>query len=148
MPSHKQSISLPYSPEQMFELVSDIKRYPEFVRWISALRVRDQKTDGDVHSCVGEAVIAFKGFTQTFATKVLADSKSSSVAVSLVRGPLKRLENQWRFEPDGDTGCKVHFNVDYDFSNFILRALARANHDTAVDRIMGTFLAEAKRRYG
>lgn len=147
MPSYSKSISLPYKPEQMFELVSGIERYPEFVRWVSALRVLDPKIEGSVKTCVGEAIVAFKGVTQTFATHVRSDAAASSVNVSLARGPLKRLENSWRFEPEGEAGCRVHFDVDYDFSNFILRALARSNHDRAVDLIMGTFLAEAKRRY-
>ena len=147
MPTFNKTLSLPYRPEQMFDLVSDIKRYPEFVRWVSALRVLHPSTEGNVHTCTGEAVVAFKGFSQTFATSVRSDKGPLTVDVSLVRGPLKHLENKWRFEAEGEAGCKVHFAVDYDFSNFILRALAKANHDIAVDRIMGTFLAEAKRRY-
>ena len=148
MPTYNKTMSLPYKPEQMFELVSEVERYPEFVRWVSALRVLNPQTEGSVQTCIGEAVVAFKGFTQTFATNVRADTQACTVDVSLVRGPLKHLKNKWTFEPDGEAGCKVHFDVDYDFNNFILRALARANHDLAVDRIMQTFLAEAQRRYG
>lgn len=132
----------------MFELVSGIERYPEFVKWISALRVSNDRVDSGVRHCVGEAVVAFKGFTQNFSTAMVADPNNGSVDVTLVRGPLKRLDNRWRFEPHKDGGTTVHFFVDYDFSNIVLRALARANHDLAIDRIMDTFIREAKRRYG
>lgn len=148
MPRHKQSMILPYTPEEMFELVSDIERYPNFVKWITALRKSDIREDGDIQSCIGEAVVAFKGFTQSFATRVVADAGAKRVDVSLVRGPLKRLENTWRFEAVEAGQTRVDFSVDYDFSNFVLRTLAAANHDIAIDRIIATFLAEAKRRYG
>ena len=148
MPQHKQSMILPYKPEEVFELVSDIESYPSFVKWITALRKSDVRQDGDKHACIGEAVVAFKGFTQSFSTRVVSDASAKRVDVSLVRGPLKYLDNAWRFEPVEDGKTKVHFSVDYDFSNFVLRALAAANHDIAIDRIISTFLAEAKRRYG
>lgn len=148
MPRHKQDMLLPYRPDQMYELVSDIERYPEFVKWITALRVVDPHDQDGTHHCTGEALVAFKGFTQTFATNVAANPLARTVDVRLARGPLKRLENSWRFEAENETQTRVFFAVDYEFSNFVLRALARANHELAIDRIMGTFLAEAKRRYG
>lgn len=131
----------------MFDLVSDIERYPEFVKWISALRVTNPHFEGEVRHCIGEAVVAFKGFTQSFSTAVIADPIGKRVDVTLVRGPLRKLQNRWTFEPHAEGGTLVSFYVDYDFSNIVLRALARANHDLAIDRIMGTFLREAKRRY-
>lgn len=131
----------------MYELVAGIERYPEFVKWISALRVSNAQVVDGVQHCVGEAVVAFKGFTQSFSTAVTADPNKGSVDVTLVRGPLRKLDNRWRFVPHADGGTVVHFFVDYDFSNIVLRALARANHDLAINRIMETFMREAKRRY-
>jgi len=148
MPSYKQEMVLPYKPEQMFDLVSDIKRYPEFVRWVTALRVLDPREEQGTKHCTGEAVVAFKGFTQVFATSVASNPSERTVQVGLIKGPLKHLDNQWRFVPEGDSQTRVLFSVEYDFSNFVLRALAKANHQYAVEKIMGTFLAEAKRRYG
>ena len=146
MPVYKQTMQ-PYAPEQMFELVSDIKRYPEFIRWIKALRVQDPRQIDGVHHCTGEAIVAFKGFTHTFATDVIANQEEGAVSVSLAKGPLKRLENQWIFRAQ-DGGTQVSVTVEYEFSNFILQALARANHDYAVERVMTVFLDEASRRYG
>lgn len=147
MLSHKQDMVLPYAADDMYELVSGIERYPEFVRWIKALRVRDETLEAELRSCVGEAVVAFKGFTQTFATSVKADPVKRRVDVGLVRGPLKHLDNVWRFVPLEDGRTRIEFFVEYEFSNFILRALAKSNHQYAIDKIMQTFLDEAKRRY-
>jgi len=148
MRKHTQEIVLPYTVEQMFDLVSDIKRYPEFVRWITALRVSNPRTVAEVNHCVGEAVVAFKGFSHTFATRVAADRANNTIEVSLERGPFKHLVNTWRFAKEGENITRVFFSIEYEFSNFILQGLARANHDYAIKQIMGTFLEEAKQRYG
>jgi len=147
MRSHTKEVVLPFTPEQMFELVSDIKRYPEFVKWITALRVSAPRDEGSVHHCIGEAVVAFKGFTNNFATRVRADRDAKSVAVELERGPFKHLINRWSFAGEGVQGTRIVFYIEYEFSNFILQALANANHDYAVEQIMKTFIDEAKRRY-
>ena len=147
MRRHTQELVLPYTIDQVFDLVADIKRYPDFVKWITALRVSQVHEEGPVHQCIGEAVIAFKGFTQTFATKVIADSAQKLVTVDLERGPFRHLVNTWRFIPEEEQGTRVLFHIEYEFSNFVLRSLARANHDYAIKQIMDTFLTEAKRRY-
>lgn len=148
MPKHHQSLNVPYAPEQLFELVSDIVRYPEFVKWIKALRVSNPQVNGDLHTCIGEAVVGFKGFTESFSTSVAANSEDKTVVVKLVRGPFRKLENNWRFSSNYEGGSVIDFTIEYEFSNLILRALASANKDIAIDRIMGAFLDEAKRRYG
>lgn len=132
----------------MFELVSDIQRYPEFVKWLTALRVQDRRTENGVHQCVGEAVIAFKGFTHKFATNVTASPKEGYVKVDLLRGPFRHLINNWHFTQEGIDSTRINFHIEYEFSNFLLQTLARANHAYAIEKIMETFLSEAKRRYG
>jgi coenzyme Q-binding protein COQ10 len=148
MQTHTEELTVPYRPEQMFDLVSDIQRYPEFVRWITALRISKAHEEDGVKTCIGEAVVAFKGFTNNFATHVKANSIENHVEVGLVRGPFKHLLNTWHFSPQGETATRINFYIEYEFSNFILRALARANHEYAIKRIMQTFLDEAKMRYG
>ena len=148
MPTHRQKLNVPYTPEQLFELVSDIARYPEFIKWIKALRVSGQKTDGPRSTCIGEAVVGFKGFTESFSTRVEADADQRTVAVKLVRGPFRKLDNHWAFSANEQGGAIIEFTIDYEFSNLILRTLASANKDTAINRIMSAFLDEAKRRYG
>ena len=148
MQKHTEELILPYRPDQMFDLVSDIQRYPEFVRWITALRISKAHEENGIRHCIGEAVVAFKGFTNTFATRVKAAPLEKRVEVSLVRGPFKHLLNTWDFVSHGEAGTRINFYIEYEFSNFILRALARANHEYAIKQIMQTFIDEAKKRYG
>jgi len=148
VPKHRQTLKVPYTPEQLFALVSDIARYPEFIKWIKALRVSQPNTEGPLHTCVGEAVVGFKGFTESFSTSVEAHSEQHTVVVNLVRGPFRKPDNYWQFSSHADGCATIDFTIDYEFSNFVLRALANANRDVAIDRIMSAFLDEAKRRYG
>lgn len=130
----------------MFELVSDIERYPDFIRWIRSMRVSGRRQDGAASHCVGEAAVGFRGFSERFATTVDADGDAKRVRANLVRGPFKRLENVWTFQPQS-TGTRIEFEIDYEFSNLILRMLARNNFQLAVDKIMSAFINEADRRY-
>ena len=111
------------------------------------MRVRDDRKDGAVRHCLGEARIGFRGFAETFATTVAADADNLTVQADLLRGPFRRLHNFWTFVPLPDGRTQIDFHIDYEFSNLVLRLLAKANFALAVDRIMGAFLAEADRRY-
>lgn len=147
MPVYETSITVPHAPANMFELVSDIERYPSFIRWIRSMRVSQDRHNGPVRHCLGEARVGFRGFAEDFATTVAADSHNLTVQADLVRGPFRRLHNFWTFVPLDDGRTRIDFHIDYEFSNLVLRLLAKANFGLAVDRIMGAFLAEADRRY-
>jgi len=146
MPRHTTSINVPHHAENMFDLVSDIARYPDFIRWIRSMRVSAERDEGHVHHCLGEASVGFKGFSERFATTVEADSSERTVRADLVRGPFRHLRNTWSFVPT-EQGTRIDFHIDYEFSNFVLRMLARNNFQLAVDKIMGAFIEEADRRY-
>jgi coenzyme Q-binding protein COQ10 len=147
MAHFSKSVRLPYTPEQAFDLVSDITRYPDFIKWITAMRVSDvQALDEGRSSSLGEAVIGFKGFTERFSTRVLKDPAAGSVVASLVKGPFRRLRAEWKITPV-ERGADVRLDIDYDFKNPFIGMLAAANHDIAVDRILNAFLAEGRRRY-
>lgn len=142
-----KSVRLPYTPEQCFELVSDIRRYPDFIKWITAMRVsEEQALDKGRSSCLGDAVIGFKGFTERFSTRVVKDPDAGSVVASLVRGPFRRLRAEWQIRAQ-ERGTDVRLEIDYDFKNPFIGMLAAANHDLAVDRILNAFLQEGRRRY-
>ena len=138
---------MPHAPENLFDLVSDIRRYPEFIRWIQSMRVSAERADGTVSRCIGEARVGFSGLTESFATTVAADAQTKRIETRLVRGPFRRLENNWHFikQPDGST--RVDFTIDYQFKNPILQALLSANFDRAVNALIAAFLSEADRRY-
>ena len=142
-----KSVRLPYTPEQCFDLVSDIRRYPDFIRWITAMRVSEEtELEAGKSSCLGEAVIGFKGFTERFSTRVTKDPAAGQVVASLVKGPFRRLRAEWRIVPQ-ERSADVRLDIDYDFKNPFIRMLAAANHDTAVNRILNAFLEEGRRRY-
>ena len=148
MPELAKSLRIPHAPDQVFELVSDIGRYPEFIKWIRSMRVTNQVRTGSVLQSRGEASVGFKGFSERFTTDVEADADRRTIAVKLVRGPFRRLKNHWQLRQGEDGGTVVDFYIDYEFRNPVLSLLARANTDLAVNRIMQAFLAEADRRYG
>lgn len=131
----------------MYELVRDVRRYPDFIKWISSMSVSAEQDSPDVYSCVGTADIHFKGFDERFSTQVQAFPAARRIEVNLKRGPFRHLKNRWQFDDRGDGYSRVHFFIDYEFRNPILSMLARSNSRLAVERIMQAFRAEADRRY-
>lgn len=149
MPKVSEQVLIPHTAADLYELVRDIRRYPDFIRWIRDLRVSDEQGSADTpYTCLGEASVHFKGFDETFATRVEADPLERKIDVSLVRGPFRRLRNRWQFQPINPLETRVHFFIDYEFKNPVLGLLARANTRLAVDKIIAAFRAEADRRYG
>ena len=142
MPSHRETRILPYSPEQMFDLVADVRAYPEFLPWVVALRVRE---DGPTDT-LADMIIGFKGLRETFTSHV-KKSRPDWILVDYVEGPLKHLRNEWRFRPDSQ-GCAVEFSVDFAFRNRVFEKLAGAVFDAALRRMIGAFEARAVELYG
>lgn len=134
MPRHTETRRLPYTPEQMFALVGDVARYPEFLPWVSAIRVRSNSDT----QLVADMVVGFKGLRETFTSKV-EKTRSSRILVEYVDGPLKYLRNDWRFRPDSASGCLVDFSVDFAFKNRVFEALAGQVFDRALRKMIGAF---------
>jgi coenzyme Q-binding protein COQ10 len=139
---------LPYPPEALCSMVADVRRYPEFIPWIRELSVIEEASDEPVHQLVAHVVVGWKAIREQFATRVRRSLETLEVDVSLVQGPLKTLENRWRFLSDGEGGAIVRFFIAYDFKNPLFNAILNANRDRAISRIMGAFEAEAARRFG
>lgn len=146
MTKFHRTVRLDHKPENLFDLVSDIKKYPDFIRWIISMDVDQISDNGPVEVKVGTARVGFSGFTETMSTEVETNSEERTIKVTLIKGPLKHLENTWHFKA-ADGGCDIDFFVDFEFRNLLLRALASANFELAVNRIMTAFIAEADRRY-
>ena len=143
----RRTIRIDHTADNLFELVSGIETYPDFIKWILSMAVKPVSSSSTTMERIGTAQVGFRGFSETFATKVVSDAEARTVEVSLVRGPLKHLNNSWKFIPRGDS-TDVEFFVDFEFKNLILRALASANFELAMNRIMAAFVSEADRRYG
>ena len=135
---------LPYAPDDLFRLVGDVDRYPEFVPWLTSLRTWNQRNAGEgVDLLDAEAAIGFAMVRERFTTRVRRDAGARQIDVALLSGPFKTLRNRWRFTPDGQ-GTRVDFDIDFEFKSKALSALLAANADHAVDRILACFEGRAK----
>ncbi|MEE2915783.1 type II toxin-antitoxin system RatA family toxin [Sphingomonas ginsenosidimutans] len=143
MPKHAETRRLPYTPEQMFDLVADVRRYPEFLPWVTAMRVRQD----DESATVADMIVGFKGLRETFTSKV-GKQRPETIHVEYVDGPLKYLRNDWRFRPDGEGGCLVDFSVDFAFKNRMFEMLAGQVFGAALRRMIGAFEERAAALYG
>jgi coenzyme Q-binding protein COQ10 len=134
---------MPYTPDQMFDLVADVKRYQEFLPWVAATRVRsDSET-----LMVADLVVGFKSLKETFTSRV-TKTRPHKVVVDYIEGPLKFLHNSWEFTPDGKGGTKIDFCVDFAFRSRIFETLAGQMFDRALRRMIGAFEERAHQLYG
>ena len=146
---HHLSKVLPYPPEQLFRLVGDVERYPEFVPWITSMRTWNPRTLGDgVDGADAEAGVGFSFLKERFSTRVRRDAANCRIQVNLLSGPFKRLENRWEFFEEDGQGTRVEFDIDFQFKSRLLEALLTANFAHAVDRLMTCFETRAGVLYG
>lgn len=143
MPKHSETRPLPYTPEQMFDLVADVARYPEFLPWVSAIRVRSNSDT----QMVADMIVGFKGLRETFTSKV-EKQRPGGLHIEYVDGPLKHLSNDWGFRPDGQGGSLVDFSVDFAFKNRVFEMLAGQMFDRALRKMINAFEERAARLYG
>jgi coenzyme Q-binding protein COQ10 len=143
MPRHSETRYLPYSPEQLFDLVGAVARYDEFLPWVVAVRVRSA-TEKET---VADLVVGFNAFKERFTSRVVKDPPER-ICVDYVEGPLKFLHNEWRFEPALDGGTNVHFSVDFAFKSRLFETLAGSMFDRALRRMTQAFEQRAAALYG
>ena len=145
---HQVTRILPYAPEQLFELVGDVERYPEFVPHLKSIRVWDQQADGTgLTRLKAEASVGFALFEERFATTVLRDRERLVIEANLLSGPFRHLTNRWRFAPIR-SGAEVDFFIDFAFRSRLLDAVLAANFHRGVDRIIRAFDERARQLYG
>lgn len=127
----------------MFDLVADVARYPEFLPWISAVRVRDN----GAKTMVADVVVGFKGLSERFTSRV-EKMRPGRIHVDYVDGPLERLTNDWTFRDDGSGGTEIDFAVDFAFRSRLFQMIAGQVFDKALRRMIGAFEARAAALYG
>ena len=142
MPKHNETRQLPYTPEQMFDLVANVGAYPQFLPWVSAIRIR---SDGDTEM-VADMIVGFKGVRESFTSRVVKE-RPRHVRVDYVDGPLKHLHNEWEFRDDGQGGVLVDFEVEFEFKNRIFEMLAGQFFDKALRKMIGAFETRAAQLY-
>lgn len=142
MPRHTEKRLLPYTPEQLFDLVADVGRYQEFLPWVAATRIR---SNGETET-VADLVVGFGALKETFTSKV-RKRRPGSIEIDYVEGPLKYLHNNWKFHA-APGGTEVDFCVDFAFRNRIFEAIAGQMFDRALRRMINAFEARAAKLYG
>ncbi len=143
MPRHSETRHLPYTPEQLFEMVADVASYDEFLPWVVAVRIRSSSET----ETVADLVVGFNAFKERFTSRV-SKQRPSNITVDYIEGPLKYLKNEWRFEAAPDGGTNVFFAVDFAFKSRLFETLAGQMFDRALRRMTGAFEARAAELYG
>ncbi len=147
MPQFETRRPVPHSPVQMFDLVADIERYPEFLPLCEALKIRSRKErDGKV-LLLADMTIGYKAIRETFTTQVLLNKAELAIDVKYIDGPFRYLDNRWRFEPAGEGACDVHFFIDYEFKNRLLGSIMGAMFERAFRMFAEAFEARAAKIY-
>ncbi|NIA67345.1 type II toxin-antitoxin system RatA family toxin [Pelagibius litoralis] len=143
MPIHTEKRVLPYTPGQLYDLVVDIERYPEFLPWCLGARIKSRQED----LIVADLIIGFKMFRERFTSRVTPDAAAGRIDVTYAEGPFKYLENHWVFE-DHPKGCQIDFYVDFEFRNKLLQKVIEALFHEAVRRMVAAFETRAGVLYG
>lgn len=143
MPGINETRQLPYSAEQMFDLVADVGSYHHFLPWVVATRVR---SDSEAEM-VADMVVGFKSLRERFSSKVMK-TRASMIEVHYLDGPLRDLENKWAFAPHDDGGCIVDFYVNFAFKNRMFEAMAGKYFDRAFRHMVAAFEERAEQLYG
>ena len=148
MPSHAETRHLPYSAQQMYDLVADVASYPQFLPWTAAARVR-KITPQDDGSRVMEAdlVISFKVFRERFGSRVVLWDEAKRIETEYLDGPFQYMRSNWEFRA-AESGCEVAFDVDFAFRNKLLQGAAELFFYEAMKRIVRAFEERARELYG
>lgn len=149
MPTHSETRHLPYTAQQMYDLVADVGRYPEFLPWTAAARIRreEPQPDGSV-LLEADLVISFKVFRERFGSRVVLWPEARKIDTEYLDGPFRYMKSNWAFTDRADGGCDVYFFVDFEFKNAILQKIIGVVFNEAMMRIVRAFEARAKVLYG
>lgn len=149
MPKHAEKRRLPYSAAQMYDLVADVERYPEFLPWNSAARIRSRTTAADGSEVIdADLVISFKVFRERFGSRVTLWPEAKRIDTEYLDGPFRYLRSDWGFRDLPEGGCEVDFNVDFEFRNPILQGVIGVVFGEAMNRVVRAFENRAKALYG
>lgn len=148
MPQFETTRTVAHSAEDMFALVADIERYPEFVPLCEQLTVRSSKEGEGKELLIADMAVGYKSIRETFTSQILLKPEERAIEVKYIDGPFRYLDNRWRFEPTGPESCKVHFFIDYAFRNRMLGMLMGTMFDRAFRTFAEAFERRADQVYG
>ena len=149
MPRFSSKRRVLHSASQMFDLVADVERYPEFVPLCQALKIRERTPQADgTEIVIADMTVSFKLVRESFTSRVTLDRANLKILVEYLRGPFSNLENRWTFEPKSDTDCDVGFFLSYEFKSRMLALLMGTMFDAAFQRFAAAFEKRADVVYG
>lgn len=144
MATHAEKRVLPYCPEQLFDLVAGVEKYPEFLPWCIGARIRNRNEN----VIVADLIIGFRGVRESFTSRVTLDRPGMRIDVTYLDGPFRYLNNHWIFNETPNGACEIDFFVDFEFRSRILQKLIGALFNEAVRRMVSAFETRAKALYG
>ena len=147
MPTHSETKLLPYTAQQMYDLVADVAKYPQFLPWCAAARVKGVTPGAECVVMQAEMVISFKVFREKFASRVTLWSDARKIDSEYIDGPFKYMRSTWAFR-EAEGGCEVDFFVDFEFRNAILQSVIGLVFNDAMQRIVRAFERRAAELYG
>jgi coenzyme Q-binding protein COQ10 len=149
MPSFKTTRHVPFSASQMFALVADVERYPEFLPLCTGLSILSRQPRGEGEELTARMNVGYKAIAESFTTRVLTKPNEKRIDVSYLNGPFKRLINHWTFIDDAaGGGSKIDFFIDYEFRSMLMGAVMGAMFDQAFRRFSQAFEERAAHVYG
>jgi len=149
MPRFNSRRRVSHSASEMFDLVADVERYPEFVPLCQSLKIRQRGPGPNgTEVVIADMTVSFKLVRETFTSRVTLDRANLNILVEYLRGPFSKLENRWTFEPKSDNSCEVSFYIAYEFKSRMLALLMGAMFDAAFQRFAGAFEKRADKVYG
>jgi coenzyme Q-binding protein COQ10 len=146
VPLHKETRIVPYTAEQMYSVVADMERYPDFLPWCSTLKVLRRERKNGIDIALAEMAIEFQGLRERYVSRVRLDPRAGMIEAKHVEGPFKRLDTRWRFVPLPH-GCEVHFLIDFSFRNMLLSAVAGVAFGFVAARMAEAFIHRADDLY-
>lgn len=149
MPTHAEKRPLPWTADEMYALVADVGRYPEFLPWTAAARIRSRTPQPDGSEAMeADLVISFKVFRERFGSRVTLWPGERRIVTEYLDGPFKHMRSTWKFIPDEGGGSIVDFFVDFEFRNVILQKVIGVVFDEAMRRVVRAFETRAEALYG
>lgn len=149
MPQFRTRRVVRHSAQQMFDLVADAEKYPQFVPLCERLVIKTRSVGDDGRETLTATMtIAYKVFRESFTSRVVLDKAANSILVTYLDGPFRHLENRWGFSPRGDTACEVDFFLSYEFASRTLGFVMGAVFDGVFSRFAEAFESRADKIYG
>ncbi|GAA0536252.1 coenzyme Q-binding protein COQ10 [Rhizomicrobium palustre] len=143
MPRHRESRILPYTADLMFQIVSDVEKYPEFLPWVTGLKIVRRVSDTVFDA---EMRVGFAGLNERYISRVTLDPVAHTVdVVKTEGGPFRQLENRWRFTPTSESQCKVEFSIAFEFRSMLLNMVAGKAFEVVMGQMAGAFETRARK---